>query len=73
MSGYVRSKAIAEPAAWEFMRSEGGSLELTAVNPTGPVLGPDVSFSVELMTRFLHGMPTRHASLTRASACSRQR
>lgn len=60
MSAYVRSKAIAERAAWEFIRSEGGALELTAINPTGifgPVLGPDVSSSVELITRLLNGMP----------------
>lgn len=60
LSGYVRSKALAERAAWEFIRSEGGDLELTAVNPTGifgPVLGPDVSTSVELITRLLNGMP----------------
>jgi dihydroflavonol-4-reductase len=60
MSAYVRSKALAERAAWEFIRSEGGHLELTAINPTGifgPVLGPDVSSSVELITRLLNGMP----------------
>ena len=60
MSAYVRSKAIAERAAWEFIRSEGGDLELTAINPTGifgPVLGPEVSSSVELITRLLNGMP----------------
>jgi nucleoside-diphosphate-sugar epimerase len=60
MSAYVRSKAIAERAAWDFMRSEGGRLELTAVNPTGifgPALGPEVSSSIELVTRLLKGMP----------------
>src|SRR5215471_7309451 len=30
MSAYVKSKAIAERAAWDFMASEGGSLELSA-------------------------------------------
>jgi nucleoside-diphosphate-sugar epimerase len=60
MSAYVRSKAIAERAAWECIRSEGGALELTAINPTGifgPVLGPDGSSSVELITRLLNRMP----------------
>lgn len=60
MSAYVRSKALAERAAWEFMRSSGGDLELTVVNPTGifgPLLGPDVSSSVELIVRLLKGMP----------------
>ena len=39
MSAYVRSKAIAERAAWDFMKAEGGGLELSAVNPTG-IFGP---------------------------------
>jgi dihydroflavonol-4-reductase len=60
MSAYVRSKAIAERAAWEFVGAEGRNLELTAVNPTGifgPVLGPDAASSVELIARLLKGMP----------------
>jgi len=60
MSAYVRSKAIAERAAWEFMAAEGGSLELTAINPAGifgPVLGADFSSSIELVTRLMRGMP----------------
>ena len=35
MSAYVRSKAIAERAAWSFMEAEGGTLELAVVNPGG--------------------------------------
>jgi len=60
MSAYVRSKAIAERAAWDFMAAEGGALELTAINPTGifgPVLGKDSSSSIELVTRLMRGMP----------------
>jgi dihydroflavonol-4-reductase len=60
MSAYVRSKALAERAAWDFMAAEGGALELSTVNPTGifgPVLGPDVSSSIELVARLLKGMP----------------
>jgi dihydroflavonol-4-reductase len=60
MSAYVRSKAIAERAAWDFVTSKGGALELATVNPTGifgPTLGPDVSSSIELVTRLLTGMP----------------
>lgn len=57
VSAYVQSKTIAERAAWAFVhdegaRSEGGSLQLATVNPVGilgPVLGPDVSSSVELI------------------------
>ena len=60
MSAYVRSKAVAERAAWDFMAAEGGALELSAVNPVGifgPALGPDASSSLELITRLLKGMP----------------
>ena len=60
MSAYVRSKAIAERAAWDFMATEGGALELTAINPSGifgPVLGKDSSSSIELVTRLMRGMP----------------
>jgi nucleoside-diphosphate-sugar epimerase len=60
MSAYVRSKAIAERAVWDFMAAEGGALELSVVNPVGifgPVLGPDVSSSIELVTRLLKGTP----------------
>ena len=60
MSAYVRSKAIAERAAWDFMAAEGGQLELSTVNPAGifgPVLGADSSSSIELITRLMRGMP----------------
>ena len=60
MSAYVRSKAIAERAAWNFMSAEGGSLELSVINPGGifgPILGPDFSSSIDLVTRLMKGMP----------------
>ncbi|MET3564984.1 dihydroflavonol-4-reductase [Leifsonia sp. 563] len=52
LSPYVQSKTIAERAAWAFVAAEGGGLELATVNPVGilgPVLGPDISTSVELV------------------------
>jgi nucleoside-diphosphate-sugar epimerase len=58
MSAYVRSKAIAERAAWDFMATEGGALELSVVNPAGifgPVLGADFSSSIELVKRLMNG------------------
>jgi dihydroflavonol-4-reductase len=58
MSPYVKSKALAERAAWNFLRTEGGALELTTVNPTGifgPALGPDYSESLDLIKRLLDG------------------
>ena len=60
MSAYVRSKALAERAAWDFMAAEGKSLELSVINPGGifgPILGADFSSSIDLVTRLLKGMP----------------
>jgi len=60
MSAYVRSKAIAERAAWDFMAGEGGDLELSTINPAGifgPVLARDTSSSIALVTRLMRGMP----------------
>ena len=60
MSAYVKSKCLAERAAWDFMNAEGGPLELAVVNPAGifgPVLGSDFSSSIEVVKRLLNGMP----------------
>jgi dihydroflavonol-4-reductase len=60
MSAYVKSKAIAERAAWDFMTAEGGALELAVINPAGifgPVLGADFSSSIEVVKRLMNGMP----------------
>jgi nucleoside-diphosphate-sugar epimerase len=57
-SPYVRSKAIAERAAWDWHAREGGRLELTAVNPgavLGPVLGTDFSASIEIVRKLMTG------------------
>lgn len=58
LSAYVRSKAIAERAAWDFVDTEGHGLELVALNPVGifgPVLGPDYSASTAIIARMLAG------------------
>lgn len=55
---YVKSKTIAERAAWDFVEAEGGGLELSVVNPVavfGPVLGPDFSTSIRLIQRLMDG------------------
>jgi dihydroflavonol-4-reductase len=36
---YIRSKAIAERAAWDFVAKQGDKLERSAINPTG-IFGP---------------------------------
>ncbi|MCS0602926.1 aldehyde reductase [Streptomyces sp. LP11] len=58
VSAYVKSKAIAERAAWDFVAAEGGGMELTVVNPVGifgPVLGPDYAASVDIVRAMLTG------------------
>ncbi|HEX4383334.1 MAG TPA: aldehyde reductase [Myxococcales bacterium] len=60
MSAYVKSKALAERAAWDFIAAEGGALELTTICPVGifgPALGADYAASLELIARLLKGMP----------------
>ncbi|HLY19301.1 MAG TPA: aldehyde reductase [Bryobacteraceae bacterium] len=58
VSAYVKSKTLAERAAWDFVASEGGAMELSAVNPVGvfgPVLGPDYSASIQIVQRLMDG------------------
>jgi nucleoside-diphosphate-sugar epimerase len=55
---YVKSKTLAERAAWDFIAQNGGALELSVVNPVGvfgPVLGPDYSTSILLVQRLMDG------------------
>jgi dihydroflavonol-4-reductase len=58
VSAYVKSKTLAERAAWDFVSAEGRGLELAAVNPVailGPVLGADFASSILLVRRMLDG------------------
>lgn len=60
LTPYTRSKAIAERAAWQFVRDEGAEERLATVNPgaiIGPVLSDDRSFSLQLIERLMKGMP----------------
>jgi nucleoside-diphosphate-sugar epimerase len=55
---YPRSKTIAERAAWDFMASEGGDMELTVVNPTfilGPPLTDETGSSMYLIKAMFSG------------------
>ncbi len=59
-SPYVKSKTIAERAAWEFAGNHPGGPQLTVVNPVGifgPVLGPNLSSSVQIVKALLEGKP----------------
>jgi len=55
---YVKSKAIAERAAWDYVAAEGKGLELAVINPVavfGPALNGDLSTSVRLVKMMLEG------------------
>ncbi len=55
---YIKSKIVAERAAWDFIEAEGGALELSVINPTGifgPVLGPDFASSINIVKAMLDG------------------
>ena len=55
---YVKSKTLAERAAWDFVAGEGGGLELSVINPAGvfgPALGPDFSGSIDIIRALLDG------------------
>jgi dihydroflavonol-4-reductase len=57
VSAYAKSKTLAERAAWDFIDREGGSLELSVVNPTvvlGPVIGADLSTSIVIVKRLMN-------------------
>src|SRR5688500_3096687 len=57
---YVRSKTIAERAAWDLVRERGAEDRLAVVNPgaiIGPTLSDDLSFSLQSVQRLLDGMP----------------
>ncbi|MDP5277895.1 aldehyde reductase [Sphingomonas sp. DG1-23] len=55
---YMKSKTLAERAAWEFVAREGKGMELAVVNPVGifgPALNGDLSTSVFLVQSMLQG------------------
>ena len=58
LTAYVKSKTLAERAAWNFMGREGGDMELAVVNPVGvfgPALAADFSTSIEIVRRMMDG------------------
>src|SRR3954470_16002908 len=55
---YVRSKTLAESAAWEHVRAAGAEDRLATVQPgaiIGPVLNDDLSFSLQAIKRLIDG------------------
>src|SRR5690606_22130545 len=58
ISPYVASKALAERAAWDFVRTTPNAPELTVINPGlvyGPALDLDLSTSHEVLTLMAKG------------------
>jgi nucleoside-diphosphate-sugar epimerase len=58
LTPYRRSKVLAERAAWDFMRVQGGATEFATVLPTGifgPILTAEGLGSVQLVQRLLTG------------------
>src|SRR5262245_31257087 len=60
LTPYVRSKAIAERAAWDLVKERGAEDRLAVVNPgaiIGPVLHDDTSYSLQAIERLFQGLP----------------
>lgn len=67
LSIYNKSKVLAERAAWDFLKTEGGNLELSVINPMailGPSFGPDLSSGFELLKKVLDGSMKRIPNIT---------
>ena len=55
---YQRSKALADRAAWDFIKTEGGKMELVTTYPTGifgPILSANVRTSVGVIKQMMDG------------------
>jgi len=66
-NAYVKSKAIAEKAAWDFIDSKGAEMELTVINPVGvfgPALGKDFSTSIGMVKAIIEGHLTETPGFT---------
>jgi nucleoside-diphosphate-sugar epimerase len=59
LTPYIKSKTIAEKAAWQFVKSTPGAPELAVINPAfvqGPALDADLSTSHELYRLMARGV-----------------
>ncbi len=58
IAAYNKSKTLAERAAWDFMKSGGGEMKLTVINPAGvigPTLSADIGTSNSFVKRLIDG------------------
>ena len=68
VQAYIKSKTIAEKAAWQFMEDEAPAMELTVINPVGifgPMLGGISSASLDTVVKgIIDGLITENAPFT---------
>lgn len=58
ISTYIKSKIEAEKVAWQFIKESKSNLQLTVINPVGifgPILGKNLSSSIQLIQGMLQG------------------
>jgi nucleoside-diphosphate-sugar epimerase len=58
LSAYLKSKVLAERAAWDFIKTQGRGLELVVINPMaifGPLLSNKLSSGHDLLNRMFDG------------------
>jgi nucleoside-diphosphate-sugar epimerase len=57
VDAYAKSKTLAERAAWDFVKAEGGSMELVTTLPVavmGPIMGNEITGSNHIIQRILN-------------------
>jgi len=68
LPAYIKSKTIAERAAWDFVEKQGKGMELTVINPVGifgPVLGGITSASLDIaIVGILNGTTNQSGNFT---------
>lgn len=68
LPAYIKSKTLAEKAAWDFIENDGKGLELTVINPVGifgPVIGDISSASLDIaVAGILNGTTTESPNFT---------
>ncbi|MCW8312031.1 aldehyde reductase [Sphingobacterium sp. InxBP1] len=68
IQAYIKSKTIAEKAAWQFMEDAATAMELTVINPVGifgPMLGGISSASLDTVVKgIIDGLITENAPFT---------
>ncbi|MES2457990.1 MAG: aldehyde reductase [Bacteroidota bacterium] len=68
LPAYIKSKTVAEKAAWDFIAAEGSGLELSVINPVGifgPALGGITSASLDIaITGIINGTTSQSGEFT---------